>query len=163
MQNPPPSQQQQGYGSPYGTPPNAPMTPPPGGDGGPKGKTALGGLEANAAAALGYPIGIIAIIMAVIEKQNRFARFHAFQSIFYHVAALVAFFVIMIVGVILTIIMAAINSSLGSIAGVLLWLIYMLVFFGYFAGLIFAAIKAYQGQWFKLPIVSKFAEQIANK
>lgn len=162
MQNPPPGQQQQGYGSPYGTPPNAPMTPPPG-DGGPKGKTALGGLEANVAAALGYPIGIIAIIMVIVEKQNRFARFHALQSLFYHVAMLVVFFVVMIVGIILTIAMAAANSSLGSIAGLLLWLIYMLIFLGYFGGLIYAAVQAYNGKLFKLPFVSKFAEQIANK
>src|SRR5215210_9099634 len=91
MQNPPPGQQQQGYGSPYGTPPNAPMTPPPGGDTGPKGKTALGGMDANLTAALGYPIGIIAIIMVIMEKQNRFARFHAFQSLMLHVAVIVIY------------------------------------------------------------------------
>jgi uncharacterized membrane protein len=163
MQNPPPGQQQQqGYGTPYGTPPNAPLTPPPVSDD-PKGKTSLGGLEANVAAALGYPIGIIAIIMVVMEKQNRFARFHALQSLFYHVAAIVALIVVMIVGVILTIIVASINSSLGGLAAGLLWLVYMVIFLAYFGGLIFAAVKAYNGQWFKLPIVSKFAEQIANK
>jgi uncharacterized membrane protein len=162
MQNPPPGQQQQGYGSPYGTQPSAPLTPPPVSDD-PRGKTSLGGLEANMAAALGYPIGIIAIIMVVMEKQNRFARFHALQSLFYHVAAIVAFIVVMIVGVILTIIMAMLSSSLGSLAAALLWLIYMVIFLAYFGGLIFAAVKAYNGQWFKLPIVSKYAEQIAKK
>lgn len=161
MQNPPPGQQQQGYGSPYGTPPHAPMTPQ--GDPGPKGKTALGGLDANLAAALGYPVGIIALVMVIIEKQNRFARFHALQSLFYHVAAIIAFIVVMVVGVILAIAMAAIDPSLGAIGGILVWLVYMLVFVAYFGGLFFAAYKAYQGEWFKLPIVSRFAEQIANK
>jgi hypothetical protein len=59
MQNPPPTQQGYGYGQPYGTPPNAPLQQPPGG--GPNDKTAIG-LDAKIASALGYPIGLIAII-----------------------------------------------------------------------------------------------------
>ena len=49
------------------------------------GKSALG-LDGNLAAALGYPIGIIAIICLVMEKENRFVKFHALQSILLHVA-----------------------------------------------------------------------------
>jgi uncharacterized membrane protein len=154
MQNPPPSQQQGSpYGSPYGTPPNAPMTPPPG-DGGPKGKTALGGLDANLAAALGYPIGIIAIIMVIIEKQNRFARFHALQSLL----LIGAWIVIAIVLSILIAILSAISSYLGFI-GILFPLIWLV----WFAALIFAAYKAYQGEWFKLPVIGDMAEKFANK
>jgi uncharacterized membrane protein len=48
------------------------------------GKSALG-LDGNVAAALGYPIGIIAIISLIMEKENRFVRFHALQSILLHV------------------------------------------------------------------------------
>jgi uncharacterized membrane protein len=153
MQNPPPNQQ--GYGTPYGTPPQqqAPLTPQPGGGGGPRDKCALG-TDANIAAALGYPVGIIAIIMLVIEKQNRFVRFHAFQSLLYHVAAIVLF---MVLGVLVAI-MSAISSYLGLL-GVLipiLWLVY-------FAGLLFLAYKAYQGETFKLPMISDMAQNFANK
>ncbi len=154
MQNPPPGQQQQGYGSPYGAPPNAPMTPPPGGDGGPKGKTALGGLDANLASALGYPIGIIALIMVIIEKQNRFARFHALQSLL----LIAAWIVIAIVLSILIGILSAISSYLGFI-GILFPLIWLV----WFAALIFCAYKAYQGEWFKLPVIGDMAEKFANK
>ena len=154
MQNPPPGQQQQGYGSPYGTPPNAPMTPPPGGDTGPKGKTALGGLDANLAAALGYPIGIIALIMVIMEKQNRFARFHALQSLL----LIAAWIVIAIVLSILVGILSAISSYLGFI-GLLLPLIWLL----WFGALIFCAYKAYQGEWFKLPVIGDMAEKFAGK
>ena len=52
------------------------------------GKSALG-LDGNVAAALGYPIGIIAIISLIIEKENRFVRFHAMQSLLLHVAWIV--------------------------------------------------------------------------
>ena len=93
MQNPPPNQQ--GYGNQYGTPPtNAPLSTPPGG-GGPKDKSAIG-MDGNLTAALGYPIGLIAIIEIIIEKQNRFARFHAFQSLLFHVAWVVVFIAVAI-------------------------------------------------------------------
>ena len=155
MQNPPPGQQQQGYGSPYGTPPpNAPLQPPPG-DGGPKGKTALGGLDANIVAALGYPIGIIAIIELIIEKQNRFARFHALQSLLLHVA-----FVVLYMGVgILMAIMMAVVDTLGLIFGLLMPVIGL----AYIGALIFCAYKAYQGEKFKLPAIGNMAENFANK
>lgn len=152
MQNPPPGQQQQGYGSPYGTPPNAPITPTPG-DPGPKGKTALGGLDANVVAALGYPIGIIALIEVIIEKQNRFARFHALQSLL----LIAAWFVIWIVLLIFTFILAMVKLG---ILGSLLFPLVMLV---WFAALIFCAYKAYQGDWFKLPVIGDMAEKFANK
>ena len=66
------------------------------------GKSALG-LDGNIAAALGYPIGIIAIICLIIEKENRFVKFHALQSILLHVAAIVLMIALWIIGVILAI------------------------------------------------------------
>jgi len=87
-------------------------------------KTALG-LEANLGAAIGYPVGILAIIIFFMEKDNRFARFHALQSIFYHVAAVVVFIGIAIVLAIIQVILALISSVLAAIGG-LLWLLYML-------------------------------------
>lgn len=155
MQNPPPGQQQQGYGSPYGTPPNAPLTPPPGGgDTGPKGKTALGGLDANLAAALGYPIGIIALIMVIMEKQNRFARFHALQSLL----LIGGWIIVAIVLSIVIAILSQISPYLGFF-GLLFPLIWLL----WFGALIFCAYKAYQGEWFKLPVIGDMAENFANK
>lgn len=155
MQNSPPGQQQQGYGSPYGTPPNAPMTQPPGGgDTGPKGKTALGGLDANLAAALGYPIGIIALIMVIMEKQNRFARFHALQSLL----LIAGWIVIAIVLSILIGILSAISEYLAFIG-----LLFPLIWLAWFAALIFCAYKAYQGEWFKLPVIGNIAENFAKK
>jgi uncharacterized membrane protein len=52
------------------------------------GKSALG-LDGNVAAAIGYPIGILAIICLVMEKENRFVKFHALQSILLHVAMVI--------------------------------------------------------------------------
>ena len=153
MQNPPPTQQGYGYNNQYGTPPpNAPLTTPPGG-GGPNDKTALG-MDAKLASALGYPIGLIAIIMIIIEKENRFARFHALQSLLLHAAWIVIFIVL---GVVLAI-LSAISSYLG-----LLGLVFPLIWLAYFAALIYAAYKAYQGEMFKLPFIGDIAANFGNK
>src|SRR6185295_14013026 len=88
-------------------------------------KTGLG-LDANLGAALGYPIGIVAIIIFIMEKTNRFARFHALQSILYHVLAVVVFVVLSILITVLTMVLAAINDSLGCV-GILLWLVFLVV------------------------------------
>jgi uncharacterized membrane protein len=151
MQNPPPTQQGYGYGQQYGAPPNAPLTPPPGG--GPNDKTAIG-LDAKIASALGYPIGIIALIEIIIEKENRFARFHALQSLLLSVGAVV----LLIVLSIFVAILSAISSYLG-----LLGLFIPLLWLAYFVGMLFCAYKAYQGQMFKLPVIGDMAANFANK
>ena len=152
MQNPPPTQQGYGYGNQYGTPPpNAPLQTPPGG--GPNDKTALG-MDAKIASALGYPIGIIALIMIIIEKENRFARFHAMQALLMFAAAIVIF---MVLGILLAI-LSAISSYLG-----LLGLLFPLLWLVYFAALIFCAYKAYQGEMFKLPVIGDIAANFVSK
>jgi uncharacterized membrane protein len=100
------------------------------------------GLEANLAAALSYLLGFISgIAFLVLEKENRFVRFHALQSV-------LAFGGITLVWVLLNAV-----PILGFIFGVLviipasaiLWLVLMF--------------KAYQGDEFKLPIVGQIAEE----
>lgn len=124
-------------------------------------KSALG-MEGNLTALLGYIIGIIALILVFIEKDNRFVRFHAFQSLFWIVAYIVTIFAVMIIGTIVTMVFYSINQTLGGIVGMLLVLLYAGVIIGFLGGLIFAAIKSYQGQMFKLPLVGGFAEKFAK-
>src|SRR5687767_15678485 len=64
------------------------------------GKSALG-LDGNVAAALGYPIGIIAIISVIMEKENNFVKFHAIQSLCFHVAMIILMIALWIIGAIL--------------------------------------------------------------
>jgi uncharacterized membrane protein len=144
------------------------QNPPPNQPGSENQKTALG-LDANLGAAIGYPIGIVALIIFIIEKENRFARFHALQSLLYHVAWVVVFIVVGIVfGVLAAVIAVASSSSsaggaVGGLIGLLITLVWLGVILAYFATLIFAAIKAYGGKWFKIPIVGNMAEKIVNK
>jgi uncharacterized membrane protein len=147
---------------------NVMQNPPPNQPGSETAKTALG-LDANLGAALGYPIGIIALILFIMEKDNRFARFHALQSLLCHIAWVVIFIVVAIVFSILGILLAALasSSSAGGAVGGLLGLLVTLLWLGaiglYFVILILAAVKAYGGKWFKLPIIGNMAEKIVNK
>jgi uncharacterized membrane protein len=115
------------------------------------GKSALG-LDGNLAAALGYPIGIIAIISLIIEKENRFVRFHALQSVLLFVLWIVVVIVLSIVSVVLGLIIGAAANAAGGAGGIisvifslislLVWLVLPLLLL---AILIFAAVKAYGG------------------
>jgi uncharacterized membrane protein len=131
------------------------------------GKSALG-LDGNLAAALGYPIGIIAIICLVMEKENKFVKFHALQSILLHVGMIVVMIAVWIIGIIIAIAgvaaAAATNSgALGGLAGMLFGLIWLVLIVAYVGGLILAAVKSYQGLMFKLPIIGNMAEKFAGK
>ena len=132
------------------------------------GKSALG-LDGNVAAALGYPIGIIAIISLIIEKENRFVRFHALQSVLLIVGWIILVIVLSIVSVVLGILLGAAASAAGSAGGIvsliftlislLVWLVIPLLFLG---ALILAAVKAYGGSYFKIPIIGNMAEKFAG-
>ncbi|HVQ36915.1 MAG TPA: DUF4870 domain-containing protein [Pyrinomonadaceae bacterium] len=154
MQSPPPNQQS--YGTPVGTsPPQAPKTG--------------SGLEPNIAAALSY-IWIVGVIFYLMEKENAFIRFHAMQSILFGIANTVIMMLLVIVGMVLTFAFgiggAMVGGGVSSLASLLIWLIWLLFWLigiALFATLIVAAVKAYQGAKFKLPIIGNMAERIANK
>ncbi len=163
MQTPPPGQQN------YGSAPNVPpSTPSPGAS-----QTGGTGLDPKVAAALSY-IWVIGLIFFFIEKENKFVRFHAMQSILFGIANSAIMLVLAIVATILTVVFtigaaaasAAGSGGLGAIVGLFVWLIWLLFWvlaMLFFVGLILAAVKAYQGQKFKLPIIGNMAEKIVDK
>ena len=132
------------------------------------GKSALG-LEGNLAAALGYPIGIIAIISLIMEKENRFVKFHAWQAILLYAALLALWIALVVLSIILGVIGIAASaagdagSALGSIIGLLWTIVWLAVFVGALAAVVLGAVKAYGGNYFKLPIIGNMAEKFANK
>lgn len=122
------------------------------------GKTALG-LDGNVGALICYlgnlvcALGLIySIIVVVTDKTNKLPRFHAFQSILLSVAGAV-------IGIGLQI-LAAIFAVLDvSILSLLLIPIYLIFVIGVLIALVFAAIKGFQGEIFKLPIIGNLADQ----
>jgi uncharacterized membrane protein len=121
-------------------------------------KSALG-LDANVTALIGYIIGIVALVLIFIEKDNKFVRFHALQSVLWSVGMFVCIIVVAIVGGILAMILSQVNGALGGIVGLIVFLLYIGLLLGLLGGLIFGAIKAFGGAMFKLPVVGNLAEK----
>jgi uncharacterized membrane protein len=122
------------------------------------------GLDENIAALLSILLGWVGgLIFFLIEKDSRLVRFHAMQSLLLNGVALVVGGVLWVASLILAIIGAAIADALGA----LIWIVAVLLFCAFGIGLFVAAIlcmvKAYQGQFFKLPVIGNFAEKFSQK
>jgi uncharacterized membrane protein len=98
------------------------------------------GFNANVAAALSYLVGFVTgIIFLLVEKENKFVRFHAMQStlLFAGIVAIDIFLQLVPILGALVVIFIVIPAS------AILWLLLMF--------------KAYQGEEFKLPLVGQMA------
>jgi uncharacterized membrane protein len=115
-----------------------------------------GGLAPNIAAVLGYFFWILAIVWLVVEpfKNDRFIRFHAFQTL----GLVVACIALSIAASILTVVLMFI-PYVGPIIGLLVWPI---VGLGLFVLWIFLMYKAYNNEMWKLPVIGDFAEKQAG-
>ena len=99
------------------------------------------GLSENVAGLLCYVLGWVSgIVFLLIERENKFIRFHAIQSI-------CVFGVITLAGIILGWIpfIGVVLGWIISVAGFILWIVLM--------------IKAYQGSKYKIPWAGDFAEK----
>lgn len=115
-----------------------------------------GGLQPNAAAALAYVVGLITGILFLVigpYKNDKYVRFHAYQSIFFNVAWVGFWIVWMIVGLVLGAVTKGLFfllelpvNLLLALGGFILWILLMH--------------RAYQGRYFSLPFIGTIA---ANK
>lgn len=166
MYNPPPTQQPgYGYNSPFSAPPppqpQLPLNPLPGAE--PGAKSSLGGLEGNVAGAIAY-IGPFNIVFAIIEKENRFVRFNAFQSLLAGVTLCAVDVIAIILGAVLTIVAAGAKMpELAAIIWVLIWGVLMIGSLLFLVMIILTAVKAYQRRMTKLPLVGNWAESLVRK
>ncbi|NJE07395.1 DUF4870 domain-containing protein [Thermococcus sp. M39] len=109
-----------------------------------KSETSLG-LEENVEAALAYVLGFLTgIIFLLLEKESEFVRFHAMQST-------ITFLGIFILQQLLRFIpfLGGILAMLLSLVGLVLWIL--------------GIVKAYQGEYYKFPIVGGIAENQVKK
>jgi uncharacterized membrane protein len=98
------------------------------------------GFDANVAAALSYLVGFVTgIIFLLVEKENKFVRFHAMQSTLVFIGIVAVDILLQIVPILGALIVIFIVIP----ASALLWLLLMY--------------KAYQGEEFKLPLVGQMA------
>ena len=101
------------------------------------------GLKENLAGLLCYALGIITgLLFFLTEKKNKFVRFHSLQAIFFSVVWLI---LQVAIGVVFSFVpvLFKIFLSLINLVGVIFWVILM--------------VKAYQGEYFLLPVLGKMA------
>ena len=116
------------------------------------GKTSTG-IQANMAALLSYLAGwITGLIFFLIEKDNKFVRFHAMQSIVVFGAFSILGIVISILASFFILIHAYFLLPLFGLASTLLWLFALVLW-------VVLMVKAYQGEKFKLPVAGDIAEK----
>ncbi|MBI4034936.1 MAG: DUF4870 domain-containing protein [Candidatus Chisholmbacteria bacterium] len=103
------------------------------------------GLPRNTAAGLAYVLGLLsgAVILAV-ERNDEYVRYHAFQSIGLSVVWLGGWIVLTIIPVLGWILLP-------------FWGLLMFVFW------LVAMVKAWQGQWFRLPIIGEYVARYGKK
>lgn len=99
------------------------------------------GLESNIAAALAY-IPILAIVWLLVEpySKDRFIKFHSIQSIALAVVSIGLSIVLLII----------------PIVG---WILLPFFELGIFVAAVICAVKAFQKEKFKLPVLGDFAEK----
>lgn len=109
------------------------------------------GLQPNIAGALAYflaPLSGIALL--VIEKENKFVRFHAMQSILFIIVTVAAFF-------------ANVILAFVPILGLLTGLFTPIILVAFFVAWIFLMYKAFQNEEYELPVVGDIARKQVEK
>jgi uncharacterized membrane protein len=103
------------------------------------------GLDPNLAGLFCYLLGLITgIVFLIIEKESRFVRFHAYQSL----AVFGALFVLSLIAGFIPVIGTLIKVLLAPV-GLILWILLM--------------VKAYQGERYKIPVAGDWAEDQSGK
>ncbi len=104
------------------------------------------GMEQNIASLLCYVFGFVTgIVFILIEKDNKVVRFHAFQSLFTSLPLFILYYVLAIV-----------------LGGILPGIVFTLIYLALLGLMIFLAVKAFQNQMIKLPIVGDLAAKQAG-
>lgn len=154
--------QQGGYGQqqPYGQQPyggyQQPYGAPPSGSASPLGPSSIG-LDPKVSAGLSYLVGILGLIFFFIEKQNRFVRFHALQAILLGISAAVLYIALVILGVV-----SAFIDQSGALTGLIFGLGSLAVWGAAVIGWLIGMINAFQGKYFKLPLIGDYADRWSN-
>jgi uncharacterized membrane protein len=122
------------------------------------------GLDENIAALLSYVFGWVSgLIFFLIEKESRLVRFHAMQSILLNAAALILGIVLWVVWVVVAIILSQVSEVLASLVSIVVGLLIFVFYLAVLIGVVLCLIKAYQSQYFKLPVLGNFAEKFSAK
>ncbi len=122
------------------------------------------GLDENVAALLAYIFGWLSgLIFFLIEKDSRLVRFHAMQSLLLNIVGIILFFVLWVAQIIVLIVAGMIGDVVGMLVSVVSMLIWAVFGIGMLIAVVMCLIKAFQSQYFKLPIIGNLAEKFSAK
>ena len=122
------------------------------------------GLDENIASLLAYLFQFLGgLIFFLIEKDSRLVRFHAMQSMLLSGVFWIGIIGLNIVSLVLALILGQISGLLGSLVWILTTLLEVVLCIAALIGFVMCMIKAYQNQYFKLPILGNFAEKFSQK
>lgn len=103
-------------------------------------KTQLG-LTENFEAMLCYVLGwVTGVVFFIIEKESKFVRFHALQSILTFVGVFIIFVILSVIPILGWLVSIVLTPFV-----IILWIILM--------------VRAYKGEMWKLPVVGDMAEK----
>jgi uncharacterized membrane protein len=147
---------------------SSPYQEPAPASGAPGGKTSFMGLDSNVGAMLCYIANficclgvVLSIVFLFTEKENRFVKFHAVQALFLAALQIACGILVGILGMVLSLALNMIDMA--WMAWLLILGLRFILFFVFVVLWIIGGIKAYGGQWYKLPIIGEFAWNTTNK
>ena len=99
--------------------------------------------------ALSYPIGIVALVVVLIaKKRENYVRYHGFQGLFFNCAWLLAYMMsIIVIKIVDT--LPFVGDILSSIFGIIFGVLGIAVF----VISILLAVRAYQNEKFRIPVL----------
>lgn len=106
----------------------------------------VAGLLCNIPCCIGF---VFSIVAAVVEKENRFVKFHAFQSLLLHGVWLVVGIAIQVAALVAAMVVGGLAS--------LIWLFSLLVGLAFLGAQVLLMIKANNNEEFKLPVIGDMA------
>ena len=122
------------------------------------------GLDENVAALLSYVFGWLSgLIFFLIEKDSRLVRFHAMQSLLFNVLVAIVAIVLWVIAFVVLIVSTQLPGIVGSLISLLITLIWVVFSIGILIAWVLCLVKAFQSQYFKLPIIGNFAEKFSTK
>ena len=122
------------------------------------------GLDDNVASLLAYLFQFLGgLIFFLIEKDSRLVRFHGMQSTLLAGVFWIGEVALWILSTIIVLIISQVSGLLGTLVWAVLMLLSFVLGIAALIGWVMCMIKAYQGQYFKLPVLGNFAEKFSQK
>lgn len=108
-------------------------------------------------AAISYLLGVFAIIIYLLKKDDKFVKFHAMQAVLLNML----WFAVFVLWAVISTILAVVTIPVGGVGG-MAWFCVLPIGLVALVAVIYGLWKAFQGEMYQMPLVGKFAEQFSG-